>query len=362
MADKTAESRASRKRGTVTMNDVARHAGVALGTVSNSLNRPEHVTPELRERVLASIAELGFVRNRAASNLAAGVSNTVGVVLVDLANSYFTDMVRGAEQAAHEERKFLVIANSDISEQRQRSYLHYFDEEQVAGILVAPLSGTIPERDRSLGRQRPLVVLDAAPDLSGFCAVSTDNHSAGRIAAEHLLGLGRRRIAFAGGPLDRSRALADRFQGATDAVNAVPGATLEHLPTGEVRVSDGRAVGELLSARSASDLPDGVVAAADLLALGIVQVLTSTAQYRFPEHIALIACDDNRSAHDSLVPISTVDLPGFAMGATGMRLLLEELHHDDAHVHQHITLEPTLTARESTLGRQTSVATLASGR
>lgn len=129
------------------------------------------------------------------------------------------------------------------------------------------------------------------------------------------------------------------------------GATLEHVATDEVQVQDGRQVGAMLAERDADTLPDGIVAAADLLALGIVQALTSSSPYRFPDDIALVACDDNRSAYDSIVPISTVDLPGQEMGATGMRLLLEELADDDTHEHVHITLDPSLTARESTIGR-----------
>lgn len=342
---------ASGKNGSVTMLDVAHHAGVAIGTVSNVLNRPDGVTPSIRDRVLASIDELGFVRNRAASKLAAGVSNTVGVVLADLANSYFTDMVRGAEQSASKAGKFVVIGNSDIDIAKQRSYLTFFDEEQVSGILVAPLGGVIPPEDGHIARQRPLVILDAARQTHAHCAVSTNNVAAGRIAAEHLLGLGRRRLVFAGGPIARSRALADRLQGAQDAVADVEGATLEHMSTDEVQVHDGRRVGALLAHRDADALPDGIVAAADLLALGIVQALTSSSSYRFPDDVALVACDDNRSAYDSIVPISTVDLPGQKMGSTGMRLLLEELADSAEHEHQHITLDPTLTARESTIGR-----------
>ena len=334
------------------MLDVARHAGVALGTVSNVLNRPENVTPELVVRVSASIDTLGFVRNRAASKLAAGVSNTVGVILVDLSNSYFTDMVKGAEQLAAEAGKILVLGNSDIDERRQGSYLQFFEEEQVSGILVAPLNGVLRGRPRATARRRPLVILDAALQQHDYCAVSTNNLVAGRIAAKHLLDLGRRRLAFAGGPVGRSQALADRLQGVREAVAAVEDATLEYLPTDEVQVSDGRIVGELLATRDADQRPDGIVAAADLLAFGIVQVLFHTSRARFPDDIALVACDDNRSAYDSVVPISTVDLPGLAMGEAGMRLLLEELTSKGVHEHRHIVLDPALTARESTLGRR----------
>src|SRR3954454_18262292 len=90
------------KPGGPSMADVARRAGVALGTVSNTLNSPEKVRPEVRERVHAAIEELGWVRNAAARSLATGTSTTIGIVLVDLGNTLFVDMARGAEEAARE--------------------------------------------------------------------------------------------------------------------------------------------------------------------------------------------------------------------------------------------------------------------
>ncbi|MBA8817181.1 LacI family transcriptional regulator [Microbacterium halimionae] len=346
-----AKTRRTRSSGAVTMSDVAQHAGVALGTVSKVLNRPDHVTPVILERVRASIIELGFVRNRAAISLAAGVSNTVAFVLVDLANSYFTDMSRGAEQCATEAGKYLVLANSDIAPEKQRSYIEYFDEEQVAGVLLAPVGENMLGIDRLDRSHRPVVVLDASPDLTGRCAVSADNRLAGRLAAQHLLERGCRHIAFVGGPLEQSRPVADRYLGAREAVAEAPGATFEHISSPGVVVDDGRHVGNILSDRPAAALPDGVVAAADLLALGLVQAILNRTEYRFPDDIALIACDDNRSANDSVVPISTINLPGHEMGRAGMTLLLEELADGAAHVHRHVTLAPSLTARESTLGR-----------
>ena len=96
------------------MTDVARLAGVALGTVSNTLNNPEKVSVATRRRVLAAIAELGFVRNDAARSLAAGTSTTVGLVVADLGNSFFVDIARGAEAVMRRSGMNVLIANSDV--------------------------------------------------------------------------------------------------------------------------------------------------------------------------------------------------------------------------------------------------------
>lgn len=353
MAESTGANRRARS---VTMSDVAAAAGVSLGTVSNALNHPERVTDELRTRVQRAIDSLGFVRNSAARSLAAGSSNTVGFVLVDLANSLFVDMARGAEVAAQAAGMYLVMANSDVSAGKQRTYLEHFNQEQVAGILATLVGGELDGLEGARRAGRPVVVLDTNTAIGDTCRVETDYELSGYLAAQHLLSLGRRRLAFAGGPV-RMPAIGDRLRGAQRAVREA-GAVLEHLDSAEIQADNGREIGERLRARDRADLPDGVVAAADLVALGLMQALVDV-DIAFPDDIALIACDDNKSAYDSLIPISTIDLPGYQMGRSAMELLLEEIRSPETHTHRRVIIEPKLTARESTVGRTRSAPAFA---
>jgi LacI family transcriptional regulator len=334
------------------MADVARLAGVSQGTVSHALNHPDRLTPEMLRRVRGAIDELGFARNGAARSLAAGTSRAVGFVLVDLGNSLFVDIARGAEAAAAEEGMFLTIANSDIQAGKQETYLDLFHQERVAGVLLAPVEDSLRGVDRVREQGLDVVVVDA-PAPEGFCSVQTNNRSVGYVAARHLLEQGRRRLVFVGGPRGL-RPIADRITGAGLAVAEVDGATLEVLPTRQLRAEHGRAAGAVLAERAGPAMPDGIVAAADLLAMGIQQTLLSTTSLRIPDDVALVACDDNRSAYDTVVPISTVTLPGYAMGRSAMELLLEELRDPDRHEHHAVVIEPGLVARESTTGRRTA--------
>ncbi len=344
-----------RRRGAVTMSDVAKHAGVSLGTVSNVLNRPQQVRPELIARVRSSIAELGFSRNNAARSLAAGHSRTIGFVMVDLTNSYFVDMARGAEAVVREADMFLVLANSDVREATQVEYLDHFNQEQAAGILLTPVGGHLDGMQQVRSHGRPVVIVDNDPGLKDCCSVSTDNVLSGYLAARHLIDLGRRRLAFAGGPKEY-RAIADRFAGAERAVAESDGVTLEYIPSDEVQVPQGLAIGHDLARREPALIPDGVIAAAELLALGIMQGFLSRSDITFPDDVALVACDDNRAAFDSIVPISTVALPGVEMGRASAQLLLDEIRLPDTHTHRKVILEPHLVARESTIGRPRSGA------
>ncbi len=329
------------------MADVARRARVSMGTVSNVLNGTATVAPATRERVESAIRELGFVRNGAARSLAVGRTRTIGFVVGDLSNSFFVDMARGAQAQAGAMN--VLLANADVDAARQRSLLAVLDEERMAGILVAPVPGSLDQLAGPRAHGRPVVVLDHAVEGLELCAVVPDNLAGGYAAARHLVDLGRRRLLFTGAT--RFPAVADRLTGVERAVRETGGAvTLEVVPTFELHVEDGREVGAAILARPSHDRPDGVVAGADLVAMGVLQQLLGS-ELRVPQDVAVIGYDDNRAAWASVVPISTVRQPGEEMGRVAARLLLEEILTPRDHTHRTVVLEPTLVARQSTLGR-----------
>ena len=340
----------ARQRSAVTISDVARIAGVSTGTVSNVLNRPDRVDAGIVNRVQSAITSLGYVRNSAARSLAAGSSNSIGFVLVDLANSFFADMARGAEVEAERSGFYLLIGNSDVRVEKQKAYVEHFAQEQVAGTLLtavaSDLSGVVDARRAG----QHVVLLDVDPSIAAeSCTVTTDYEAGGYLAASHLIGLGRRRIAFAGGPL-AGYAVGGRWRGAQRAVAESGGyATLEHFDSADVRVGDGQKIGERLLESGPGGV-DGIVAAADLLAFGLMQRLLEGG-VQIPDNVAIVACDDNKSAYGSAVPISTIDLPGFEMGRSAMQLLLDELQNEEHHLHRIVVIPPRLTVRESSVGR-----------
>jgi len=125
---------------TAGIKEVARHAGVSLGTVSNVLNRPDTVAPATRQRVLDAIAELGYVRNDSARQLRARQSRTVAIVVLDVANPFFTDIVHGAEQVIEESGAMLIVCNSGEDSSRERRHLELLEEQRVRGVLITPVT------------------------------------------------------------------------------------------------------------------------------------------------------------------------------------------------------------------------------
>ena len=253
------------------MSDVARHAGVAIGTVSNTLNSPEKVSEGTRRKVLGAIAELGFVRNDAARSLAAGSSTTIGLVLADLGNSFFVDIARGVEQVMRHRGFDVLIANTEIDRDREVRNLELFERSRVAGILFAPLDTPLAHSGVLPIRSTPTVLVNFTPDTNAYPSVSVDEQRGGELAAAHVLERGARRILFVGGPLFLT-AVAERHQGVVDAVGRVPGAVIELLETRGLNIRHGRDAAQLILERGAGTY-DAIVAASDLLAMGIVQVL-----------------------------------------------------------------------------------------
>ncbi len=331
----------------VSVKDVARAAGVSVGTVSNVLNRPARVAPSTVERVHAAIAELGFVRNDAARQLRAGRSRSVGLIVLDSANPFFAEVSRGAEERAAEHGVTVLLGNSGQDSDRENAYLDLFREQRVNGVLLTPHHLDDHRADALAEAGVPVVLVDAESDGT-LPSVAVDDVEGGYLAVRHLLDQGRRRILFAGGPAS-IRQVADRLEGARRALDGVEGASLEVVETDELTVLAGREVGERLARRDAADRPDGVFCANDLLAVGVLQGAGILGELRVPADLALIGYDDIAFAQSTVVPLSSIRQPAREIGAAAVDALFAALADPDAEP-QRVRFRPELVVRASTGG------------
>lgn len=329
----------------VNVRDVAAAAGVSVGTVSNVLNRPDRVSPATVERVQSVIAELGFVRNDAARQLRAGRSRAIGLVVLDTANPFFAEVAKGAESAAEQSGHAVIVGSSSESAEREAGLLGLFEEQRVHGVLLSPV-GDVSSSIRSL-RERGIgtVLVDRAGGPDGVSSVSVDDVDGGAQAAAHLVARGCRRIAFLSGP-DGLLQVADRWRGARDAVAGSPGVVLERTPAASLDIAGGRRAAEALLARRGRDLPDGLFAGNDLMAIGALQALLA-AGVRVPGEVAIVGYDDIGFASAAAVPLTSMRQPSRRIGETAVRILLEEAA-DPALPPRHVEFSPALVAREST--------------
>ena len=151
------------------------------------LNRPEIVAESTRRRVQAAIRQLGFVRNESARQLRAGKSRTIGLLVLDVANPFFTDVARGVEDEANESGLAVILCNSADQVAKERRYLELLEEHRVQGILITPVAAADEHVARLQRRGTPVVLVDSRSLNRGQCSVSVDDVLGGELAIAHLL-------------------------------------------------------------------------------------------------------------------------------------------------------------------------------
>ena len=334
----------------VSVRDVAQRAGVSVGTVSNVMNHPDKVAAQTVARVQEAIAELGFIRNDAARQLRNGRSNTIGLVVLDVRNPFFTDVARGAEDAAAAAGLAVTLGNSDENTDREATYLDLFEQQRVHGVLISPYSDITPRLRSLRARGIPVVLVDRTSSDLSISSVSVDDLAGGAMALEHLVASGCRRIAFVGGPLEIIQ-VADRLEGARRAAAGHPDVQLEVVELPASSVIEGRTAGAAIAARPVNERPDGVFCANDLVSMGMLQALVMQGSgIRVPDDIALIGYDDIDFASAAVVPLSSIRQPSALIGATAVGILLEEAE-DPAIAPRQIEFQPELVVRASTSRR-----------
>lgn len=334
----------------VSIKDVARRAGVSIGTVSNALNRPDRVSPDTRARVMSAVDELGYVRSESARQLRAGQSRIMALLVLDMGNPFFVDVARGAEQAARAEGLGVMLCNSDQDETAEALYLSLFAEQRVRGVLITPADLTGKTMQSFQRHGTPYVFVDRVVAADEACSVSVDDVAGGELAVRHLIDGGHTSIAYVTGPLHLAQCQ-DRMTGALKALGDA-GLQPEGLTVLENRADDvasGRDAGSRFLGLHSR--PTAIFCSNDLLALGVLQTLFA-AGVRLPEDVSIVGYDDIEFAAAAAVPLTSVRQPAVRMGRTAAELLIDETSGNPEHVHQSITFQPELVVRRSTFPRR----------
>lgn len=339
----TTRGRAERRPS---ITDVAKRAGVSVGTVSNVLNRPDQVTPGTRDRVQAAIDELQFVRNASARQLRAGTIQTVGAIVLDIANPFFTEVARGVEDRLAAEDYTLMLSSSDEDPEREARYLRLFEEHGVQGVMVTPSAGSIDALLAARDRGVDVVLLDATSPFDDISSVAVDDVRGAALAIEHLVGLGHRRIAFINGPLS-IRQCADRRAGVLQALLAAdldPEQALVEVTIGSLNADGGEeGIAQVLDE---TDRPTAVFCVNDLTALGVLRTLRAR-DVAVPADMAVVGYDDVTFASMLTVPLTSVRQPTHQLGWTAADLLLRQRTEGERFQHQRVQFQPELVVRGS---------------
>lgn len=326
-----------------TMQDVADAAGVSLGTVSHVLSGSHPVRPETRERVERAVQVLAFSPNRVARALAGDRSSTIAVLLPDIANPFFAELARGAEDVLGRADYAVVFGNSDNDAGKERRYLSNFGERRVDGVIALTTAGADAQELRQLTAQMPVVLVDRVMRGWRGDTVVGDNEAGMMLAVRHLAQLGHRRIALINGDPGLSTAIERRggfLRAASD-----EGLDIRLLSDGAFTYESG-----FDQARTVLALPvppTAVCAANDLLALAVLGAAAEMGR-RVPRDLSVVGYDDIVFARVASPALTTIHQPAYDMGAAAADLLLERLRKSTERAARRVVMKPQLVVRAST--------------
>ena len=324
-----------------TIAGVARAAGVSVASVSRVLNGLP-ATAEMVERVQRAVEELGYVPDSRARSLKVGRTFQLTLAVADVGNPVYVTMMRAVEEVVSAAGYRLVVTTTGPDVVDEVALVRGMARGYADGLVISPLRvdddliKSIRECDV------PVVVAGNVPAKAGVDTVRANSPKGMLLAVEHLLAKGRRRIAFINGPVDTVPGGA-RAKGFADALKANGLQPIAMVEATDFTFPAGRAAAaELLG----GELPDAVIAANDLLAVGLMHELAGRGLV-VPDDVAVVGMDDSALAEQSFPPLTSVNLGSAERGRRAAELLLARIE-DDSHPPRRIVVQPTLSVRRST--------------
>ncbi len=301
-----------------TIKEVATRAGVSPATVSRALAGAPGVGAAARDRVQRVAADLDYRPNRLASNLRRRTTQTLGIVVSDIENPHFTQMVRAVEAAAFDRGFRVLLCNTDETPQKQRAYLEVLAAERVLGVILVPADPAGAEIAHLLDHDIPVVAFDREVGDARADAVVVANVEGARRATQLLIDAGHERIGFIGGPAGIQTGL-ERAAGYAAAMAAA--GLPARLAAGDFRLLAGRrATEELLDIEA----PTALVVANNLMTVGTIQALRAR-RLGVPHDVALVAIDDPFWADLIDPPLTALAQPTRRMAESAVRLLFDRI-------------------------------------
>jgi LacI family transcriptional regulator len=315
-----------------TIFDVARRSGVSKSTVSNVLRGSVAVSPDLQRRVHAAVAELGYRPNAVARQLVLRRTSTIGLVVGDLGNPFYAELVKLLERHAHERGYSTSVSNTDGHPEREAARVAALLEQRVAGIAMLQFSGDRAILDELLAERVPVAVVSSTDPRAD--SVGVDERRGVALAVGHLAGLGHRGLAYVTSPLVEERTNRARRDSFTRACTreGCDGTALvlgEPLPEGVT----------------------GVAAANDMIAIELVERLEAGG-LRVPEDVSVVGFDGIGVGALARIGLTTVGQPRAALAETGVRLLLERIDGAPDAPPRSVLLEPELIVRSTTCRKE----------
>jgi LacI family transcriptional regulator len=328
-----------------TIRDVARLSGVSPMTVSRVINESERVNPETRRRVERAISELGYVPSRLARGLSRQRTGTIALIVPDVANQFFTLIVRAAEEVARRADYRVILCDTRADLNVERDAVGELLAHRVEGIVIAPVSDRSSAHLRRLARFGvPFVLIDRTVAGVDADAVVGDSVGGARELVEHLISLGHRRIGLVV-ESDEVSTARDRRRGYEDALTAA-GIPLEPDLVAYTTVDPAGGVEGMRQLLELDDRPTAVFTVNNLVAVGAIEAVRA-AGLEVPGDVALVCFDDIEYASRLYPFLTAMEQPAETFGTLGTQLLLERIERRGPARRRSVVLPGRLTVRKS---------------
>lgn len=338
-----------------TIYDIASLAGVSIGTVSRVMNNKDKVHPRTRERILSVANKLNFQPSASARGLALNCTNSLMIIVSDIGNIYFAEMMKFINSCCREKGYKTLLADSDETLTVEAEYLRSALDRSIDGLIIAPLSSTqnAPLYRDLLEHHFPIVMLDTTIDGVETHSVKINNERGAEIAVDYLHRQGHRRIAFVCGDIE-FQTNASRFNGYIEAMKQ-RGLSVEPnmllLNQSRLEKAGMGGVSPLMDLR---EPPTAIFTTSDLSAIAVIRSLHELGR-RVPEDVAVVGFDDLTLNNYLDIPLTTVRQPKEKIARTAVELLLELIEQQQLQRNQprsslevqHKIIEPEFVVRKS---------------
>lgn len=331
----------------VSIKDVAKLAGVSVATVSRTLSKPDKVAETTREKVTAAVEQSGYVTNVMASNFRRRRTQTIVVLVPDIANLFYSSIVQEIELVARQHDYQILLGETQQDAAIEQAYSALVSQKMADGIITLGMNIPLkvdPRRKTADEKWPPLVMVGEYTGKIALPKICIDNVQAAADATQHLLDLGHQQIAFIGGPKNFTLCK-ERLKGFRKVMRRaglqVPAS---HIQYGEFKLAAGYR--EVQAVLESGSLPTALFCANDEIAMGAMKALRE-AKLRVPRDVSIIGFDDLEIADYCSTPLTTIRQPRREMGSEGMKLMLRILSGEAA-PDERITLSHQLIVRDST--------------
>ncbi|HHW48115.1 MAG TPA: LacI family transcriptional regulator [Clostridiaceae bacterium] len=330
-----------------TLKDIAEHLNVSVSTVSRVINGKGRVGKETRERVLEAIKELNYQPNEIARSLKRQSSRTIGVIVPDISNAFYANIIKGIEKVARENEKSIIVCNSDENITLEEEYVQLLAQKQVIGLIVASVGGNAEVFKQYRQHGLPIVFIDNLPKIEdNYDFVAIDNYKASYKLAEHLIEQGYRKFAIITGPLNQSTA-SERQEGFIKCLkdNGIE-INYKFIASGEFKLESGYSI--MKKWLKGIDKPMALFAANNFIAYGAIKAINEEG-LKIPEDIAVV-CFDAVDVTGLIKPqITSVNQPAFDIGTIAANIIIRKEKNKKVKAYEKVILEPDMAINESSL-------------